>query len=393
VGTPEEPGPFGVPLGDIWNDVPLFREIQRVLLSSTGAVNWELARQVGIASALWGGEDPAPSEQDQRGFEEAARVAELQVAEFTGLEPPGDVALVQAVRRAQWVQGSIEGLRAVLEPAAAKLSDAIGKAQQEAAPPEAAGFAQQLMRQASPLLLGAQVGSVLGNLGQHALGQYDVPVPRHGHSTLLFVVPNVAAFERDWSLERTDFRTWVALHEVTHRFEFSRPWATERFRTLLEDFLSTLELDVAGLRDRLESLDISDPQAMQRTFESEEGLFGTVLDSEQRIKLGRIQAFMAAAEGYGDHVMHALGRGMLPSYGRIEEAMRRYRESEQADPVFERLLGIEMKREQYRMGKAFCDTVAEQTDEAMLARMWDSAEALPSLPELEEPRLWLARTV
>jgi hypothetical protein len=25
--------------------------------------------------------------------------------------------------------------------------------------------------------------------------------------------------------------------------------------------------------------------------------------------------------------------------------------------------------------------------------MWESAEAMPSLPELDEPRLWLARTV
>jgi len=392
MGEPEEPGPFGVPLGDIWNDVPLFREIQRVLLSSTGAVNWELARQVGIASALWGAEDLNPSEQDQRGFEEAVRVAELQVAEFTGLVPPSDVALVQAVRRGQWVQGSIESLRTILEPAAAKLSDAIGRAQQEAAPPEAAGFAQQLMQQLSPLLLGAQVGSVLGYLGQHVLGQFDVAVPRPGQPMLLFVVPNITALERDWSLEPTDFRTWVALHEVTHRFEFSRPWAMERFRTLLEDFLSTVELDVGGLQERLESLDMSDPEALQRTFGGEEGLFGAVLDSEQRIKLWRIQAFMAAAEGYGDHVMHALGRKMLPSYGRIEEAMRRYREGEHADPVFERLLGIEMKREQYQLGKTFCETVVEQTDEALLARMWDSAEALPSLPELEEPRLWLART-
>ena len=32
------------------------------------------------------------------------------------------------------------------------------------------------------------------------------------------------------------------------------------------------------------------------------------------------------------------------------------------------------------------------TREATLARMWDSAEALPSMPELEEPRLWLARS-
>ena len=89
--------------------------------------------------------------------------------------------------------------------------------------------------------------------------------------------------------------------------------------------------------------------------------------------------------------MHALGAQMLPSYARIDEAMRRYRETEHVDPVFERLLGIEVKREQYRLGRAFCDTVVELTDEATLARMWDSAEALPSMPELEEPR-WLARS-
>ena len=51
-----------------------------------------------------------------------------------------------------------------------------------------------------------------------------------------------------------------------------------------------------------------------------------------------------------------------------------------------------MKREQYEQGRAFCDTVVEQTDEATLTRMWESAEAMPSLPEIEEPRLWLARS-
>jgi uncharacterized protein (DUF2342 family) len=121
-------------------------------------------------------------------------------------------------------------------------------------------------------------------------------------------------------------------------------------------------------------------------------MFGAVLDDEQRLKLGRIQAFMSAAEGYGDHVTHTLGASMLGSYARIDEAMRRYRESEQTDPVLERLVGIEVKREQYRLGRAFCDTVVELTDETTLARMWSDAEALPSLPELEEPRLWLARS-
>jgi coenzyme F420 biosynthesis associated uncharacterized protein len=205
-------------------------------------------------------------------------------------------------------------------------------------------------------------------------------------------VPNIAAFEQDWSLDPTEFRTYVAIHEVTHRFEFARPWALARFRDLLDDYTSTLRLDVEGLQQRLQSLDPSNPEAMQEMMGTGEGLFGAILDDEQRLKLGRIQAFMSAAEGYGDHVSHALGATMLGSYPRIDEAMRRYRESEQVDPVLERLLGIEVKREQYRLGRAFCDTVVELTDEATLSRMWSDADALPSLPEIEEPRLWLARS-
>jgi putative hydrolase len=389
-----EDNPFGVPMGDIWNDVPLFREIQRVLSSSSGPVNWELARQVGIASASWSAEDPAPTLEDQRAFEEAVRVAELRVAEFTGLEPPGDVARVETVRRSRWVEANIEGLRSLLEPAAAKIGDAVVRAQREALPEaaEARGMTQ-LVGQLSPLLLGAQVGTVLGTLGQHVLGQYDIALPRAvGSGTLLFVVPNIAAFEKDWSLDSTEFRTWVAIHEVTHRFEFARSWTLPRFRELLDDYTSTLRLDVEGLQSRLHALDPSNPEAMQDMFSGDEGIFGAVLDDEQRLKLGRIQAFMSAAEGYGDHVMHSLGASMLRSYGQIEEAMRRYRESERTDPVLERLVGIEVKREQYRLGRAFCDTVVELTDEATLSRMWSGAEALPSLPELEEPRLWLARS-
>jgi putative hydrolase len=385
--------PFGVPPGEIWNDVPLFREIQRVLSSSSGPVNWELARQVGIASASWGGEDPSPGQDDQRGFEEAVRVAELQVAGFTGLQPPSDVPRVGAVRRGQWVAATIEGLRTLLEPGAAKVAEAITAAQREAMPEQAPTGVAQVLDQLSPLLLGAQVGTVLGTLAQQVLGQYDVAVPRPGGAaSLLFVVPNIDRFERDWSLDRTEFRTWIAIHEVTHRFEFAKPWAQPRFRELIDDFLSTLSLDVEELQQRIGAFDPSNPEAMQEMFAGQESLFGPVMDDEQRLKLGRIQAFMTAAEGYGDHVMHALGAQMLASYGQIDEAMRRYRESEHVDPVFERLLGIEVKREQYRIGRAFCDTVVELTDEATLSRMWDSAEALPSIPELEEPRLWLARS-
>jgi coenzyme F420 biosynthesis associated uncharacterized protein len=302
------------------------------------------------------------------------------------------------VRRSQWISSNIESLRGLIDPAAGRIGAAIERSLPAGPEIEAAAASTgeavppQMFQQMSSLLLGAQVGSVLGFLAQQVLGQYDIAVPRP-EPTLLFVVPNIKAFEKDWSLAPQEFRAWVALHEVTHRFEFASGWSREHFRTLLDDYLSNVEFDVGALQQRFEQLDIANPEALEHLMEDDEGLFGPVLDDEQRIKLARVQAFMSAAEGYGDHVAHALGRRMLTSYGQIQEAMRRYREGEATDPVFGRLLGIEIKREQYEAGRAFCDKVAEETDEKTLARMWDSAESLPSLPEIYEPTLWLSRIV
>jgi putative hydrolase len=379
--------------GNLFNEVPLFREIQRVLLSGSGPINWELGRQVGIAMASWNREDPEPSEEDRRGLEDTVRAAELHVGEFTGLTAPTEVAPVLAFRRAQWVEANIHELKDLVEPAAVRVGESFAKSQTDDVPAEAMQMAAGMLGQISPLLLGAQAGSVLGFLGQRALGQFDVAVPRPGPQRLYFVVPNIAQFERDWSVQPVEFRAWVALHEVVHRFEFSRTWTREHLLGLVRDYASTLEIDVAAIRDRIERLDPSNPEALQGLFEGDEGLFGTELDDEQRLKLARIQSFMSAAEGYGDHVTHELGARMLSSLSQIEEAVGRAREDDADDPVFERLLGTPMKREQYRKGREFCDRVAELTDEHTLARMWESSESLPSKPELDEPSLWLARTV
>jgi putative hydrolase len=388
-GSPQQPE---VPFGDLFNDVPLFREIQRVLLSGTGPINWELARQIGIAMASWNREDPAPTEEDRRSLEDTVRAAELHVADFTGLGAPAEVTPVLAYRRAQWVEAQVKDLKDIVEPAAVRVAEAFAKAQTEDAPAEAAQMTQAVLGQLSPLLLGAQAGSVLGFLGQRALSQFDVAVPRPGPGRLCFVVPNIAQFERDWSVPSMEFRAWVALHEVVHRFEFARPWTRDHIHGLVRDYASTLEIDVAGIRERLERIDPSNPEALQGLFEGDEGLFGGDLDTEQRLKLARIQSFMAAAEGYGDHVTHELGGRMLGSLTQIEEAVSRAREDDADDPVFERLLGTPMKREQYRKGREFCDRVAELTDETTLARIWESPESLPSMPEIEEPTLWLSRS-
>jgi len=400
--TPDAPLPM--PFGDALNDVPLFREIQRVLLSSTGPVNWELARQVGIATAAWGSEDPSPTAEEARSLSDTVRAAELAVANHTGLSAPTDVAEVRAVRRAQWVEANVRSLKEMLDPVAAKLGSVFDPAALEGlggtlpgmgdVGSDAAGQAPEmmgmLMQRMAPLLLGAQVGTVLGYLSQQVLGQFDLAVPRDP-GVLLFVVPNIARFESEWSLSPVEFRAYVALHEVTHRFEFARSWVQPHFLSLVRDLVEHAVIDLSGLQQRMEGMDLSDPQAMSNTFEEMGNFFGRSDDPEQRLRIARVQAFLAAAEGYGDHVMRAVGRTMLSSHAMIEEAMLRHLDGRHGDRALERLLGLEMKQEQYRLGEAFCAKVTELTDEATLARMWDSAESLPSMPELEEPSLWLSR--
>src|SRR5205823_4082780 len=116
-------GPLEGPGGDPFADIPLFRELQRVLLSGSGPVNWELARQVGMAVSASAGEDPAPSEEDRRSLEDTVRAAELQVAEFTGLPQPPDVVRVEVLRRAQWIERGVQGLTDLVEPAAARMAE------------------------------------------------------------------------------------------------------------------------------------------------------------------------------------------------------------------------------------------------------------------------------
>jgi putative hydrolase len=377
---------------DAFADVPLLREIQRVLLSGSGPVNWELARQVGIASATWGQDDPAPTEDDLRGFEGAVRMAELTVAELTGMDAPPEVTRVRAVRRAEWVEANVPGLRGLFEPTAERMARALQTARSEE-PVEVAEGPQMLeavLERMTPLLMGAQVGAVLGALAQRVLGQYELPLPRADQPALLFVITNIAAFEKEWSLPPDEFRAWVAMHETTHAFGLGRPWVREHFLGLVREVAGALEFDLTAIQDRLEGFDLSDPQKLSEAVGTD--LLAGELTDEQRLLLRRVQGFMAAAEGHANHVVSVIGEERLAGFSRIDEAVRRRHEGlSQEERAVERLLGIDVKQEQYRLGRAFCDHVAEATDETTLARMWESAEALPSMPELEEPRLWLAR--
>jgi putative hydrolase len=395
--------PFGMDPESL-RDAPLFRELQRVMSSSSGPVQWELARQLAVAGAAEAGSDPEPNASARVGLEDALRVAELQVVDFTGLEPANDVLRVSLARRADWIAGAIDAYKPLVESAATRLQDALGRAMVDQLPTDAEadtplaalglGSPQDLIRQLGPLLQATQIGQVFGFLAARVLGTHDVGIPYAATGAIGFVLTNIERVESDWSLDAREFRTFVALHQVVHRLQSERSWLPAYAARTVDDFLSTMTIDVEGIQQRFASLAPGDPESLQAAFGGEDdAMFGVVLDDEQRLKLDRIRALVGAVEGHGDHVATTVGAKLLGTYPRIEEAMRRHRDDEELDPLFARLLGVDVGREHVELGRRFCDTVVELTDEATLTRMWTDADALPGLAELEEPRLWLARTV
>ena len=394
--------PFGMDPESL-RDAPLFRELQRVMSSSSGPVQWELARQLAVAGAAESGNDPEPAQAARPGLGDALRVAELQVVDFTGLEPANDLLRVELARRADWIAGAIDAYRPLVESAASRLQDALARAMTDQVQPDAAdtplaalglGSPEELIRQLGPLLQATQIGQVFGFLAARVLGDHDVGIPRAPTGPIGFVLTNIERVEADWSLDPREFRTFVALHQVVHRLQSERPWLPAYAARIVDDFLSTMTIDVDAIQERFASLAPADPESLQAAFGGEDdAMFGVVLDDEQRLKLDRIRALVGAVEGHGDHVATTIGAHLLGSYPQIEEAMRRHRDDEELDPLFARLLGADVGREHVELGRRFCDTVVELTDEATLSRMWTDADALPGLAELEEPRLWLARTV
>ena len=99
----------------------------------------------------------------------------------------------------------------------------------------------------------------------------------------------------------------------------------------------------------------------------------------------RIQSAMAVIEGYSEHVMDAVGARVLPAYAGLRDAMERRRRSRSyPEQILQRLLGLDLKMRQYELGKKFSDAVVDAHGVAMLNRVWEAPESLPSSAELQQ---------
>lgn len=317
-----------------------------------------------------------------RDLDAAVPRSEQLVAEASGIAPPPPVRW-GIIDRARWADVNIRGMSALLGPIAQRL-----ERRMEDVPLPA--------RMVQTTAVSAEVGLLLGYVSRRVLGQYDLLVPEEaaggGDPSLYFVGVNMVETERRLGFIPEEFALWVALHEVTHRFQFEGvPWLRERFLDLVGRYMGTVELDAKGLASRLAN---AARRLTARDLPPEERSPIYLLATEdQRTVLNEIQALMAVVEGHGNFVMDHVGERVIPSFRQMRHLFQRRREQQS---LFQRIvaqaIGLEMKMRQYELGQAFCNGVVAQGGLDALSALWESAETLPTLEELRQPERWLRRT-
>jgi coenzyme F420 biosynthesis associated uncharacterized protein len=295
---------------------------------------------------------------------------------------PGVVERYSVVDRAGWARANLVTFKHLV----GRLEESLLQRMQPN------GLGQSVATLANRIITTQQVGFLLGFLGNRVLGQYDVALlsAEAAPGRLLFVEENVRVTAATIGVPLEDFRVWIALHEATHAFELEahpwvRPYLAER-----------LERQLTGFIEEARALQVQGIVRMVRNWRRDgEFPFAGFLNDEQRQLLRETQRVMSLLEGFGDWVMDELGAQLIPDVRAIREKFdaRRNQRRRGLDRIVSRLIGLDMKLEQYRRGERFVAGVAAVGGREAIDRLWQGPESLPSEEELDDPGAWVRRVV
>jgi coenzyme F420 biosynthesis associated uncharacterized protein len=356
--------------------------VQRELMRRAGTrlIDWEAVRliarrRLGAAGAPISASDRAAAEAFYRG--ELLRI-EPVVAEAIGAELPRALETPAVLDRLEWIDLNL----ATFEQLFGRVERIINEGTTGADTPGRA-LARILNRSVG----NQQLGLLMAFLARKVLGQYDVSLlaaAPAARGRLNFVEANITASAATLGVPLGQFRTFIALHEATHAFEFEAyPWLRDHFAASVAEAIEHLATDTAGLGDRLRS-------AMRGRGGGH--WLERMMTPEQLASFRRTQALMSLLEGYSNHVMNDAGERLLPGFARLHDRFERRNEARGAVERFIlRITGLDLKMEQYAAGERFVTAVLAARDRPFLNRVWEGPANLPDLAEIRHPQRWIDR--
>jgi len=359
------------------------------MLSPTGTfINWEVA--TGLAFDLAGA-------SDSRIFEDAPELREefeLIYRDIVGLIRPlisdyvkkpwsQELDPIFVFDRAEWIVVNIENLKGLLLPLSQDYWEALESYLSLSYP-----FAEKIMQKVSEVSITCELGLVVGYLSGKVLAQYDFGLPKADGVVkgefFYFVEPNIQRLENRYDLDPANLRLWIALHEVTHSFQFKAfPWVGEYIHSLLQKYLKLIDDTIKTFKNEADE--------GRSAFSWGAGWWKSLLSPEHRELIRRIQALMCLIEGYSEHIMMHVGK-QFPDYDEMSKIFKeRQKRKTVAEQVLEKLIGFDLKVKQYTLGENFATYIADREGIGFLNTAWERPENLPAWDEILAPDAWIKR--
>ncbi|MFC6154513.1 zinc-dependent metalloprotease [Nocardioides yefusunii] len=369
----------GLPPGMDLNS--LMAQVQKFMQPHDGPINWDNTLDIARHTAAQK-PDPTPTNTQQNAVADAVRLADHWLDETTSF--PSAVVTATAWSRAEWIVETADVWRKLVEPMAASASTGLAAA----LPEEMRAMAGPLigmLSQASGAMVAQQVGSALGGLADEVWGATDVGIPLNASGKAALVVGNIEAFAAGLDVSSEDVLLYLALREAAHQRLFAHvPWLSEHLIGAVRDYATGIEIDTAGIEEKMRGLDMSDPAKMQEAFSG--GLLNPEPSAKQRAALERLEVTLALVEGWVDEVVAQAATPRMPSAAKLQEAVRRRRASGgPAEQTFANLVGLELRPRRLRDASTLWGALRTRQGIEGRDGVWMHPDLLPTATDLDDP--------
>ncbi len=344
----------------------------------------------------------------------ALEIAELWLNEATVFPATSSGTTPTALSRLDWVDTTLHGWQATMEPLATGLASAISglldqaMAAQGAEAPEGEGEALAnsmgaiagLLRSFIGSLIATQLGQAIGSISATATGAHDVALPLLDPARPILIPENIEKWSTDLEIPKSEVYLFHALREAAIARLFAHnPWIVGYIRSAIVEYGRGIHIDMEAIQrqafDAMQNFDPSqiDPTAGENSFTIalNNGIFTPEETPQQRAALSKLETALALVDGWADDVTNQASGERLPAISQLREMFRRQRATNApAQQLFKSLLGLEVSPKLAREASAFWSKVREEKDVAARDALWSGI--LPTAEEILDPLAFLSST-
>jgi putative hydrolase len=363
----------------------LFSQIQSLMQPHEGAINWDfatdLARKVVAQSP-----DPAPTQRQKDAVADAVRLADHWLDDATAF--PSGVSSATAWSRAEWIVGTTDVWKVLVEPVAERSVNAMGGALPEEAK-AMAGPLMGILGKAVGAMLASQIGSGIGALAGEVLSASDIGLPLGPAGRAALLPTNISEFAKGLDVSEEDVVLYLALREAAHQRLFGHvPWLREHLIGAVADYARGLEINTDNIQSRIEEqmrgIDPSNPESIQELLEG--GLFDIPKSPAQEAALQRLEVTLAVIEGWVDEVVGQATAERMPAAAKLQEAVRRRRAAGgPAEQTFASLVGLELRPRRLRDASTLWGSLRTRQGTEARDGVWMHPDLLPTAADLDDP--------